>query len=1308
MDFLLDNSQFARVKWLGRNSGPSGKSVYLNNLVPERSQPLRSSLTTEGAVRASSRWEPSRQTQGKENGLREFKGHRFDRESGSILTASRRNDGMAIEEPITNSNKFEKEGHMRQARYRFFLLPLFLVLACAGAFAQANSEVTGIVTDQTGAVVAGAKIVLTDPGTGESHSTVSGGTGLYDIAGLNPANYNMKVSAKGFEAFAQNGIVVNVSSTARVDIKLTVGAETQTVTVEADALAVQADSNVVSTLINSEQISEIATENRNFAALAALGLGVSSALPDSNTPTSVAASFTISVNGLRQSHNIWLIDGGEADDRGGAGGMDIMPSQDAIAEFTMLTSNYPPDYGISSGATMSLSLKSGTQKFHGEVFEFNRNTDYDANQYFNKLSNPITPRTSTHYNIYGANAGGPVFIPHVYNQNKQKTFFFWNEEWRKILSGAGTNETGTIDPADLPVAGQNLTYVAPGFDSGNKLVVPNIATTTSYYQTKLAPLGLVPNTPFPNNTIPASLFDSNGILYLNSPVFPKPNVAGQDKNITNVSNPINVRDDVVRIDHKINDKWQILGHWMHDDVLQGYALPELGWLWASYNTITSTLDNPSKSAAIKLSGTITPNLLVEASINYDGNVINITNSANGDLPSGWAVTPVAPSFAITRNSLPGMSYMGPYGTAEDTGSAPWHNAAEDYEPKVDLSYTQGKHAMKYGFSYNRYTKNQQLFGDEQGIYAPSSTTNDSLMDLLLGLTGGYNQFQAVPIRHYVNQTPSAYVMDNWHVSPKLTLQLGLRYDALPHAWERSNDVANFNPATYISSSTPIWTAAGTIDPTSPAISTVNGVQYYLNGMGLAGVEGFPHGLVTNDYKTIQPRVGFSEDLFGNGKTVLRGGFGTFFERMQGNDIYNAATNPPFAYNLGLSNTYLSSPGTNWQTGANAAAAGFPIFAAGVTNLAQNYKAPAVNQFSLGVQHELKPSMIWVIQYVGNVAWHQNIERNINTFPLNVGNVTIPESGGGTATVSVECLSGDSGNHSPFGNDANCVPGFASFNGGSNQFRTYQGYTGIAQEENTTNGTYNGFQTGLRLQNKWGLSGELDYTWSHEIDLTTYDLATVDNPWNLKYDKGSGALDRRQMLSANYVYKLPFFTKGADLTHSILGGWEIAGTFIDESGVIPANNGVTGAGGILGSGNGYDPVGLDGGYTVRPNITGKMDYPKKWNNYFDTSKFSNVVPVWQGGGNLGFGNAGKDAVVGPGRVNFTTSLYKSFSVTERAHFELRFESFNTFNHSEANGVNVGYAPQNGAFSTVLNQGNTFGQVNSAWDARVLELGGKFVF
>jgi len=1159
---------------------------------------------------------------------------------------------------------------MRQANYRFFLLPLFLVLACVGLFAQANSELTGIVTDQTGAVVSDAKVVLTDPDTGFTKTTASGATGLYDIGGLNPGNYNLKITAKGFQSFEQHNVVVNVSQTARVDVKLTVGAESQTVTVEANALAVQSDSNVVSTLISSEQISEIATMNRNFAALAALGLGVSSALPDSNTPTSVAASFTISVNGLRQSHNIWLIDGGEADDRGGAGGMDIMPSQDAIAEFSMLTSNYPPDYGISSGATMSLSLKSGTQKFHGTLWEFNRTSAYNATEVFSRN------KTHVRYNIFGGNIGGPLFIPHVYNTNKEKTFFFWNEEWRKIRNGAGVTTIPTLDDADRPKSGQNLTYVLPKFHIDSTkgiitkgLIVPVIGDPA--FNAKLTALGLTPGANFPNNVIPSALFDPNAVIYMNTSIIGHP-TAGQGGNyVSNVTNPIDVRDDIVRIDHKFNDKWAILGHYMHDHVDQGYALPFLGWLWASYNTVTSTLSNPSNSAAIKLSGTINPNLLVEASMNYDGNTIDITNSDNAKIPSGWSLN----SFFKNGNPyVPGVTGWGdPYGVAEDQGSAPWHNAAQDYMPKGDVSYTSGKHAMKFGVSYNRYTKNQQLFGPASGNMGFGSLTNDSFMDMLLGLTNGYNQVQVAPIRHYVNQTPSAYIMDNWHVTPRLSLQLGLRYDALPHAWERGNYVSNFDPSLYLSSQIPTWKSDGSMDPNGPGFYTANGGRYYLNGVGLAGVNGYPPGLVTNDYSTLQPRVGFSEDLFGTGKTVLRGGFGTFYERMQGNDIYNAATTPPFFNHPGATNVYMTNPSTSWVTGQTAAQ---PFFPQGLTNLAKTYKAPAVAQFSLGVQHEVMPSLIWVVQYVGNLAWHQNIERNINNFPLNTD-------------LSVRCSAGDGGNK--YNNGADVCPNGAPPSNlpNSNIYRTFQGFGGITQQENTTNGNYNGFQTGLRVQNKWGLSGEVDYTWSHEIDITTYDLAQVSNPFNLKYDKGSGALDRRQILNINYIYRLPFFAKSSGLTKSLLGGWEIAGTVIDQTGVIPTNQGP-------GLSISYDTIGLGGGYTNRPDQYANTHYIKTRAKWFDTSRYGAPIPAWAGGANQGFGSARKDAIVGPNRVNFTTSLYKSFAITERAHVELRFESFNTFNHTQYNAVNTSYGA------------SQFGQVTSAFDSRKLELGGKFVF
>jgi hypothetical protein len=881
----------------------------------------------------------------------------------------------------------------------------------------------------------------------------------------------------------------------------------------------------------------------------------------------------------------------------------------------------------------------------------------------------------------------------MYNTNKQKTFFFWNEEWRKILSGAGAGSANTIDPLDRPTMGTDLHYVLPKFSIDQKsaiitdgLVVPSLGAN-SWAASPAGPLGklgLVPGAKAGTTggfakddaglpIIPHQLFDPAMVLYLGTTVLPKGDAS--DQAFSNVVNPINVRDDVVRIDHHFNEKWAILGHYMHDSVTQGYAAPELGWTWASYHSVTSTLSNPANSAAIKLSGTINPNLLLEASINYDGNVINITNSPNSYLPSGWsgAFTNVADVFKITRNSVPGMSGFGnPYGTAEDTASAPWHNAAEDYEPKVDLSYSQGKHQMKFGFSYNRYTKNQELFGDAQGDFGTGSASNDGIMDYVMGFASSYGQLQAAPIRHYVNQTPSAYVMDNWHVSPRMSLQLGLRYDALPHCWERSNVVSNFNSANYISSQAPIWNTDGSISYSSPGLMVYNGLSFYLNGVGLAGQNGFPRGLVNNDYKTLQPRVGFSDDLFGNGKTVLRGGFGTFFERLQGNDIYNAATSAPFAYNLSTNNPTFSSPGLNWNLGTQINPATLPIFAAGMTNLAADYRAPAVAQFSFGVQHEIKPSIIWVVQYVGNIAWHQNIERHINNFPI-------------TTDMHTRADAGDSGNKA-----SGDGPGTAFNNSNLANFnaaRSYQGFTDINQQENTTNGNYNGFQTGVRIQNKWGLSGEVDYTWSHEIDLTTYDLNGVSNPWNLKYDKGSGQLDRRQMLSANYIYKLPIFNKSTGLVHSILGGWELAGTVIDENGT-PLSAGMQIS---------YDPIGLGGGYSNRPNQSGKVTYPKHLaSNWFDPSVFSNPIPAWLGGSNQGFGNSHRDAIVGPNRVNFTTSLYKSFSITERAHVELRFESFNTFNHTEPNGVDGTW-----------NDGNP-GRITSYWDSRRMELGGKFVF
>ena len=1197
---------------------------------------------------------------------------------------------------------------MKFARLRWIIVPVLLLFAGVVAIAQQNSEIVGTVTDQTGASVPGATLTLKQRETGFVYNVTSNATGGYVFAGLNVGTYDLKVSAKGFEAYQATGLVLNVSQTLATDVKLTVGAETVEVSVTADALQVQTESNEVSTLISGEQVTSIATENRNFTALAALGLGVSSQLPSNNQPSASASNSNIEVNGLRESHNIWLLDGAEADDRGGAGGMSVMPSMDAIAQFQVLASNYPPDYGIASGATFSLALKSGTQQFHGEAWEFLRNNDLDANDYFNKYQKAsaadFLPVPKLRQNIFGFNVGGPLFIPHVYNQSHQKTFFFYNQEWRRVIQSSSPATNNTIPDADRPVAGSDLHYVAPAYAPNQVIYIPTVAQVPDpAFAAKLQAAGLAGDRgmPFPNQIVPASLIDPNAVLYLNSTIIPKVNTAG-DKATTEEATPTTVTEEVVRVDHKVNDKWQIMGHFLHDSQATGTADADLGWNWETYNTITSVESNPSNSAAVKLTGELSPSLLIEATMNYDGNIINITNSPNVLTPSGWTSNTFFTNSG--SNQFSGTQYSGnSFGAAMQTGYGIWHNAAQDYQPRADLSYTRGNHAMKFGFSYMRYTKNQQQQANAAGVYqfgqnqsgnGTGGIYGDPFVSQMLGLSTNFSQPQSMAIRHYVNNTVSAYINDDWKVSPRLSLQIGFRYDALPHAWERNNAITNFEPGQYINN--PVdWstTTAGSIVAGSAGVQTpagFNGTSYYLNGMVFPGNEGTPRGLVNNDYDTWQPRVGFSYDLSGTGRTVLRGGFGTFYERLQGNDIYGLANaNLPYEYTPSANNVYFSNPTCSWEsTGstANPANCGspssLPIYPASLTTIDTTYKAPAAAMYSLGIQHQLQPSVIAVVQYVGNLGWHQNIDLPLNNFPLTTANTLRSEFASGTLPA-------------------------ATYPAGSNELLTYAGYGAITEEQNTTNNNYNGLQASVRVQNRYGVSGELDYTYSHAIDITDTDLQTIWNPWNLKYEKGSTGYDRRQIFQGNYVYSLPIFNKSQGLIHSLLGGWQVAGTFVWETGT-PTDSSISGN--EPGFSGVNDPVGLGGNYTNLPNKVNAIHYHHKVNDWFDTysnggvgslaqDPFAPPTPGYEGGPNLGFGNAGKDAVVGPGRVDFTTSLYKNFAVTERAHFEFRAESYNTFNHAEFNAINT-------TWTSSLN--TQYGTATGDWGPRVLQLGAKFVF
>lgn len=1113
-----------------------------------------------------------------------------------------------------------------------------VLLLTTAAMGQDNAQVTGTVTDPSGAAVVNAGISLINTATGQIRHTTSNSTGEYLFANVGVGTYTLEVSASGFQKFSRTGIVVNVAQTLQENAALKVGNAQETVTVEAEALQVQTETNEVSSLISGQQATEIATNGRNVTALAALGMGKSNNLPAYSGANALTSANGISFNGTRNTHNIYLLDGGELNDRGCGGCFSSLPSIDALSEFQTLDSNYGPDYGIGSGGTITMVIRSGTKHFHGALWEFNRNEDYQANNYF--LNQAGKPRPEFRLNIPGGNFGG-----HLGNN----TFFFVNEEWRRQIQGSTPTVNTTIAAANFPTLGQPLTYIVPS--NGKVPVVP--VTQDPAKLALYAQDGLTAGQPFPNNTIPANLIDQNAVRLLNAGTFPKPNF-GTNQYISSIPQTTNVREDVVRVDHNIGSKFQLMGHYLHDAVNQTIYPPL--WGASTYPTVGSAMLNPSWSSTIKLTQTYSPTLLNETSFLFSGNTIHLDpiTGPGGTFvqPSGWSATTFFPPADNFLSRMPQIGLGAPYGTTWSSSYFPWKNSYFGYEPRDDISWTHGTHQFKFGFSWLHAVKNQQLQANTQGTanFGNASFSGDSYVNFLLGDADSFTQLQYLAGKHWVNNNYGFYGNDNWHVNSRLTLNLGLRFDGLPHAFERYDQFANFVPSLYDRTQPYPLNPDGTLK--SSVLTNFNGQNFYLNGIREAGVNGFPRGNVQNYYNTFEPRLGFAYNIGGDGKTVLRSGVGLFFERVQGNDVYNAALNPPFAYQPSATNVYFSNPNTSALTGATTS----QTFPSTMTVLGYHYKPPGTAMFSLGIQRQVAPSIVGIVQYVGTRGWDQNDDRAINTLPL-------------TDLADRQLVATGKAN--------------------ANLYRQFPGHSGIRIEENGTNFAYNSLQAGLRMENRHGLTLGLAYTWSHEIDIVSNDLNVASNPFDLSYDRGSGALDRRHIFNANYVYTIPFFNNSSNkFLHQVLGGWEFSGVTVAQSGT-PINIRYTGP----------DVLGLGGDVTNRENVIAPIGLPHTVNAWFTKSSFGNPVAPWNGGPNNGFGNARKDAVVGPPLFNFNLSLFKNIFLTSKENgpkLQLRFESFNAFNHTEFNGIDTASADAN------------FGKVTTTYDPRVLQLGAKLSF
>ena len=538
-----------------------------------------------------------------------------------------------------------------------------------------------------------------------------------------------------------------------------------------------------------------------------------------------------------------------------------------------------------------------------------------------------------------------------------------------------------------------------------------------------------------------------------------------------------------------------------------------------------------------------------------------------------------------------------------------------------------------------------------------SASGKSFSDFMLGFANQYTEPACVDFVNISNKTYVVYALDDWRVNNRLTVNLGIRWEGLPHAYDSKDVTANFYRNLYDPKQAANFLPSGALETNGPGFTTVSGIvlsnlKFYLNGIGIAGRNGTPRGLVDNHWDTFAPRIGFAFDLTGRQKTILRVGSGMFFERLAGNEMYNLGQNTvPFSFQPAPTNVYFDNPATSWVSGQTAT---LPYFPASINAIDPAYKIPTALQWSFQLQQQLRDNAVLTVGYVGNSNYHQSQGRNINTPFEN-----------DTATRLGIC-------------GAPC--GYTGAKLNVNLYRPYVGWGALTPMEMAANSNYNSLQVSMRATAWKNLTLQSTYTWSHAFDLIDGEIfSNVNNPFNARWDYGPAGFDRRQISVTSFIYKIPFFRNSSSRALKAgLGGWELSGIAMFESGTPTS------------IGPGPDILGLGGTSTGnRANIVAPVTYPKTRTQWFSTSSFKAPGP-------LQWGTSARNSVVTPGRNNWNMAMFKAFQFTERARFEFRLETFNTFNHTQLNGLSTSVTATD------------FGQLNGAASPRILQLGAKLLF
>jgi hypothetical protein len=1243
--------------------------------------------------------------------------------------------------------------------FRVLLGILLGLMMCAAASAQTGS-ITGTVKDPSGAAIAGATVMVASPERGISRTMQTNSTGEYNESALPQGNYDVTVTAAGFKKFQAKGVILDVAQKARVDVNLEVGAASTEVVVEGTNVAqVETQSSELAGTVTGKEITQLELNGRNFTTLVSLVPGVSNQTGMDEPQVGINGSVAFSMNGGRTEYNNWELDGGDNMDNGSNGTLNVYPSVDAISEFKVLTSNYGAQYGRNGSGTVEVETKSGTRAFHGDAYEFVRNDYFNAQNYFNSTAAGGTGTAPPYKkNDYGYTIGGPVYIPHVYNTNKEKTFFFWSQEWRRDRLPASFN---------LPVP-----YSAERAGDFTD-VCPNVAANNSMAD---CPINPATGLPFAGNKVPLTS-QAQALLPL-IPVGTADNPGAAIYN-TNITLPTNWREELVRVDHNITDHERVTFRYIHDS----WTTLEPGSIWdtASFPTSQTFFNGPGVSVVARLTSTISPTLLNEFVASYTTDHISFKSQGYWQLPSGFQMGYLYNNGA--GGKLPAInigSGVNVYGSGfgqDPQGIWPEgpYNSNPTYTYRDNITKIVGRHNLTFGAYLVTAQKNElssvQVNGSltfdkaSASVTLPSGQplgTGNAFADFLMGnissFTQGSNQLKFY--NRYKIVEP--YFQDDWRVTSRLTLNLGLRLSLFGTYRDRYHHAYNWDPAVYqagIANAPTICPPSGTVDGTATGAPCTAGAL--LGGNPLLGLVqcGGPGGSYTFDNLAATvggnsnagclkghlfnpaPRVGFAYDLFGDGKTAIRGGYGIFYEHANGNEAdtegMESQTSP-----LLQSATQNNVQGyTNIGASAGGLAPAFPLSFLSIPNAAI---WPYMQQWHFDIQHELPGHAVITVGYVGSKGTHLGLQRDLNQMypvavaqnPYHAGQTITQFDCAGITFAGAAGLAVATPGTYTVGTGSNAVTGPTTYTtaqtgGWANNlavacgntpdyYRPFLGMHTITRLENQSNSNYNALQVSGR-KSVGSLNLTAAYTYSHSIDNASdrYD-GTFVNSYNPAFSRASSNFDERHMLNAGWVYDIPLF-KNKGMAHSLLGGWEWSGIESFSTGLpVTVSNGTTysdnaGVGNATSSATSYpDRIG-----DPNSNIPPASQVSSASQAKFDFNPGAFALP--QG---LTFGDAGRNDVRNPSRLNFDMGIFKHFAIKESMAIEFRAEAFNIFNHTQFSLSNVSSGSSGGLTNAMTCTGgannsagdpsclgpgsSTFGEIAYAHLARIMQFSLKFLF